>query len=95
VSGSANGGVGVEDGRGELAGGEGVEGAETGVELGRGDAALAVEPVEEMGDGTLSFERITFEAGGDQVVIGVASRAGRGAPRGRGTGRARPWCKDG
>ena len=62
----------MEDGRGELAGGEGVEGAETGVEFGGGDAALAVEPAEEMGGRTLAFERIAFEAGGDQVAIGVA-----------------------
>jgi hypothetical protein len=45
----------VEDGRGELAGSEGVEGAETGVELGGGQAALAVEPAEKMGGGTLAF----------------------------------------
>jgi hypothetical protein len=73
-----NGGVGVEDGRGELAGGEGVEGAETGVEFGGGDAALAVEPAEKMGGGTLSFEGIAFEAGGNQVAIGVAPRPGAG-----------------
>jgi hypothetical protein len=78
VSGNADGGVGVEDGRGELAGGEGVEGAETSVEFGGGQAALAVEPAEEMGSGTLAFERITFEAGGDQVAIGVASGADAG-----------------
>jgi len=69
-----DGGVGVVDGREELAGGEGVEGAETGVELGRGDAALAVEPAEEMGGRAFSFERIAFEAGGNQVAIGVAPR---------------------
>jgi hypothetical protein len=78
VSGSADGSVGVEDGRGELAGGEGVEGAETGVELGGGDAALAVEPAKKMSGGTLSFERITFEAGGNQVAIGVAPGADAG-----------------
>ena len=58
--------------RGELAGGEGVEGAETGVKLRGGQAALAVEPAEKIGGGTLAFERITFEARGDQVAIGVA-----------------------
>ena len=71
MSGSADGGVGVEDGRGELAGGEGVEGAETGVEFGGGDAALTVEPAKKMSGGTLPFERITFEARGNQVAIGV------------------------
>ena len=60
------------DGRGELAGSEGVEGAETGVEFGDGQAALAVEPAEKIGGGTLAFERIAFEAGGNQIAIGVA-----------------------
>jgi hypothetical protein len=53
-------GVGVLDGRGELAGGEGVEGAETGVEFGGGEGALAVEPAKKMGGGTLALERIAF-----------------------------------
>src|SRR3989442_10447403 len=74
MCGFAEGGVGVVDGRGELAGSESVEGAETRVELGGGDAALAVEPAEKMGGGTLSFEGIAFEAGGNQVAIGVALR---------------------
>jgi hypothetical protein len=74
----AEGGVGVEDGRGELAGSEGVEGAETGVELGGGDAALAVEPAEEIGGGTFAFERIAFEAGGNQVAIRVVPRLDAG-----------------
>jgi len=78
MCGFAEGCVGVEDGRGELAGGEGVEGAETGVELGGGDAALAVEPTEEMGGGALAFEGIAFEAGGNQVAIGVVPGADAG-----------------
>jgi hypothetical protein len=73
-----NRGVGVVDGREELAGSEGVEGAETGVELRGGQAALAVEPAEKMGRGTLAFEGIAFEAGGDQVAIGVAPGPGAG-----------------
>jgi hypothetical protein len=60
------------NGRGKLAGGEGVKGAETGVELGGGQAALAVKPAEKIGGGTLAFERIAFETGGNQVAIGVA-----------------------
>jgi hypothetical protein len=68
----------VEDGRGELAGGEGVEGAETVVEFGRGQASLAVEPAEKIGGGTLAFERIAFEAGGNQVAIGVVARLDAG-----------------
>src|SRR5258705_9883264 len=63
---------------GGLAGGEGVESAETGVEFGGGDAALAVEPAEEMGGGTLAFEGIAFEAGRDQVAIGVSAGADAG-----------------
>jgi len=68
----------VVDGRGELAGSEGVEGAETGVEFGDGQAALAVEPAEKIGCGTLAFERIAFEARGNQVAMGVASRLDAG-----------------
>jgi hypothetical protein len=75
---ATDGGVGVENGRGELAGSEGVEGAETGVEVGEGEAALAVEAAEKIGGGTLAFERIAFEAGGNQVAIGVAPRPGAG-----------------
>src|SRR5712664_1712820 len=76
--GFADGGVGVVDGRGELAGGEGVEGAETGVEFGGGQAALAVEPAEKVGGGTLAFERIAFETGRNQVAIGVVPGADAG-----------------
>jgi|SRR5271163_524628 len=78
VSGIGDGGVGVVDGRGELAGGEGVEGAETGVEFGGGDAALAVEPAEEIGGGARAFEGIAFEAGGDEVAVGVVAGADAG-----------------
>ena len=78
VSGSADGSVGVLDGRRELAGGEGVEGAETAVEFRGGQAALAVEPAEKIGGGTLAFEGIAFEAGGDQVAIGVVAGADAG-----------------
>jgi hypothetical protein len=78
MCGFADGSVGVEDGRGELAGSEGVEGVETGVELRGGQAALAVEPAEKIGGGTLSFEGIAFEAGGNQVAIGVAPGADAG-----------------
>jgi hypothetical protein len=65
--------VGVLDGRGELAGGESVEGAEAGVEFGGGQAALAVEPAEKVGGGALTLERIAFEAGGNQVAIGIVA----------------------
>ena len=70
----ADGGVGVLDGRGEFAGGEGVEAAETGVEFGGGQAAVAEEPAEKIGGGTVAFERIAFEAAGNQVAVGVEAR---------------------
>src|SRR5258708_3730931 len=76
--GFVEGGVGVEEGRGELAGSEGVEGAKAGVEFGGGQAALAVEPAEKIGGGTLAFERIAFETGRNQVAIGVVPGAGAG-----------------
>jgi hypothetical protein len=72
VSGSANGGVGVLDGRREFADGESIEGAETGVEFGGGQAAVAEEPAEKIVGGTFAFEGIAFEAAGNQVAVGVA-----------------------
>ena len=42
-------------GRAELAGGEGVEGAEAGGEFGRGQAALAVEAAEKIVGGPFPF----------------------------------------
>jgi hypothetical protein len=59
------------NGRGELAGSEGVEGAQTGAEVGEGEATLALEPAEKIGGGTLAFEGIAFETAGNQVAIGV------------------------
>jgi hypothetical protein len=78
VRGGADRGVGVLDGRREFAGGEGVEGAETGVEFGGGEAAVAEEPAEKIGGGTFAFERIAFEAAGNQVAVGVAARLDAG-----------------
>src|SRR5215471_3917868 len=74
----ADGGVGVLDGRGEFAGGEGVEGAEAGVHFGGGEAAVAEEPAEKIGGGTFAFQRIAFEAAGNQVAVGVAARLSAG-----------------
>jgi len=64
--------------RREFAGGEGVEGVETGVEFGGGQAAVAEEPAEKIGGGTFAFERIAFEATGNQVAVGIASALGAG-----------------
>jgi hypothetical protein len=73
-----NGGVGVLDWRREFAGGEGVEAAETRVEFRGGQAAVAEEPAEKIGGGTFAFERIAFEATGNQVAVGIASALGAG-----------------
>jgi hypothetical protein len=62
-------------GRAELAGGEGVEGAEAGGEFGSGEAALAVEAAEKIGGGGFPFLRVAFHATGDQVAVGIAPRA--------------------
>ena len=66
------------DGRREFAGSEGVEGAETGVHFGGGEAAVAEEPAEKIGGGTFAFQRIAFEAARDQVAVGIASAFGTG-----------------
>jgi hypothetical protein len=70
---SANGDVGVLDGRREFAGGEGVEAAETGVEFGGGEAAIAVERAEKVGGGLFPFLGIAFQTTGNQVEVGVAA----------------------
>jgi len=59
--------------RAELAGGEGVEGAEAGGEFGGGQAALAVEAAEKIGGG-FPFLGVAFHAAGDQVAVGTAPR---------------------
>ena len=66
------------DGRREFAGGEGVEATETGVEFGGGQAAVAEEPAEKIGGATFAFQRIAFEAAGNQVAVGVAARLSAG-----------------
>jgi len=68
----------VVDGRGEFAGGEGVEGAEAGVEFGGGQAAVAEEPAEKIRSGTFAFQRVAFEAAGNQVPVGIGSHFGAG-----------------
>ena len=65
--------VGVLDWRRQLAGGEGVEAAEAGVEFGGGEAAIAVERAEKVGGGLFSFLGIAFEAAGNQVAVGIAA----------------------
>lgn len=56
----------------ELAGGEGIESAEATSEFGGGQAALAVEPAEEIVCGPLPFLRVAFQTAGDEVAVGIA-----------------------
>src|SRR5437762_6179415 len=62
-------------GRAELAGGEGIEGAEAGGEFGGSQAAFPVEAAEKVGGGGFPLLGVAFHAAGDQVAIGIASRA--------------------
>jgi hypothetical protein len=59
--------------RRELAGGEGVEGAEAGGEFGVGQAAVAVEPAEEISGGAIPFLGVALQTAGDEVAIGIAA----------------------
>jgi hypothetical protein len=63
-------------GRGELAGGEGVEGAEAAGEFGGGQAALAIQQAEKIVGAALAFLRVAFQAAGDEVAVGIAPRLG-------------------
>src|SRR5260370_25304568 len=61
-----NGSSGVKKRRAELAGGEGVEGAEAGGQFGGGEAPLAVEADEKNGGGGLPLLGGAFPASGEQ-----------------------------
>jgi hypothetical protein len=60
----------------ELAGGEGFEGAEAGFEFEGGEGAFAVEPAEEIADGTFALLGVALDAGRDEVAVGIAAEAG-------------------
>src|SRR6266852_8897060 len=62
-------------GRAELAGGEGVEGAEAGGEFGGGQAAFSVKAAEKIVGGFFSFLRVAFHAARDQVAVRIAAQA--------------------
>jgi len=62
--------------RWELAGGEGVEGAEAGGEFGVGEAAVAEEPAEEVFGGGLPLFRVAITTAGNEVAVGIAPRLG-------------------
>src|SRR5258708_15216108 len=61
--------------RAELAGGEGVEGAEAGGEFGGGEAALAVEAAEKIIGRFFPFLGVAFHAAGDQISGRIAAPA--------------------
>src|SRR6267142_3178229 len=61
----------LRQGRAELAGGEGVEGAEAGGEFGGGQAALTVEAAEKIVGGLFSFLGVAFHAARDQIAVGI------------------------
>src|SRR5713226_5531386 len=64
--------------RGELAGGEGVEGAEAISEFGVAQAALTVKPPQKVDGGAFSFLGIAFQATRDQVAVGIAAELDAG-----------------
>ncbi len=74
AAGIGNGG----DRRAELAGGEGVEGAEAVGEFGGGQAALAVEPAEKIFSEAISFQRIALDTARDEVAVGIAPQLNAG-----------------
>jgi hypothetical protein len=59
-------------GRTELAGGEGVEGAEAAGEFAGVQVAFAVEAAEKIVGGLFSFLRVASYATRDQVAVGIA-----------------------
>jgi hypothetical protein len=74
VGGVKRGAGGVNERRGELSGGEGVKGAEASGEFGVGEAALAVEPAEEVLGGGLALFRVAIATARNEVAVGIASR---------------------
>jgi len=59
--------------RRELAGGEGVEGAEALGKFSGGQTALTVEPAEEITGGAIPFLRVALQTAGGEVAIGIAA----------------------
>ena len=60
--------------RRELAGGEGVEGAEAFGEFSIGQAALAIEPAEIIAGGAVAFAGIALQTAGNEVAVGIAAQ---------------------
>src|SRR5579859_3512943 len=62
----------------ELAAREIFQGAEAGVEFGGREAPLAVEIAEVIGGGMLTLAEVAFHTAGNQVAVGIFSRASAG-----------------
>ena len=60
----------------EIAGGERVQGAQAGVEFGRGQAAQAKEAAQKIFGGRFSLLGVAFDAAGDEIAVGIAASAG-------------------
>jgi hypothetical protein len=59
----------------ELAGGERFQGAQAGVELGRGQAAQAKEAAQKIFGGRFSLLGVAFDAAGNEIAVGIAASA--------------------
>jgi hypothetical protein len=59
--------------RAEFTGGEGVQSAEAGGELGVGQAALAMEPPKKIRGGEIAFVDVAFLAAGNEIAAGVVA----------------------
>jgi len=60
----------------ELAGGEGFQGAQAGIEFGRGQAAQAIEGAQKIFGGAFPLLRVAFDAAGNEIAVGIAASAG-------------------
>ena len=61
--------------RGELACGEGLQGAKARGEFRRGQASLAVESAQKVRGWPVALARVAFDTAGNQVAVGMASGA--------------------
>ena len=57
----------------EIAGGEGFQGVQAGVELGRGQAAQAKKAAQKIFGGSFSLLRVAFDAAGNEIAVGIAA----------------------
>ncbi len=60
----------------ELAGGERFQGAQADFELGRSQAAQAIEGAQKIFGGRFSLLRVALDAKGDEIAVGIAASAG-------------------